>query len=160
MLKELKSDEKSLIDKACELKKLLDRENFDVDKLNKKNLFSLFYSLTGQLKDRKEKSKEKQNRLGELSTTEYEEKNISEITHSRRNNPSDGLGWHLATNDAKIDWDWIEPLGVPVWLRSFVAVEATLRTWADEGWGSGGWWAASPDSEGTAAFLRLRVWMI
>lgn len=54
MLDELQDEQENLKDKVSELKKVLEKENSDVDKLNKKSLASIFYSVTGKLDDRLE----------------------------------------------------------------------------------------------------------
>ena len=54
ILKELRNDESELNHKAYELKTVLDKENLDVEKLNKKNIVSIFYSITGKLEEKKE----------------------------------------------------------------------------------------------------------
>ena len=53
ILKELRNDETELNHKVYELKKVLDKENLDVEKLNKKNIVSIFYSVTGKLEEKK-----------------------------------------------------------------------------------------------------------
>ena len=53
ILKELRNDETELNQKVSELKKVLDKENLDVEKLNKKNIVSIFYSVTGKLEEKK-----------------------------------------------------------------------------------------------------------
>ena len=45
ILKELRNDETELNQKVSELKKVLDKENLDVEKLNKKNIVSIFFSV-------------------------------------------------------------------------------------------------------------------
>jgi hypothetical protein len=55
ILKELRNDESELNHKVYELKEVLDKENLDVEKLNKTNIASVFYSITGKLNDRLEK---------------------------------------------------------------------------------------------------------
>jgi len=54
ILKELRNDESELNHKVYELKTVLDKENLDVEKLNKKNIVSVFYSVTGKLEEKKE----------------------------------------------------------------------------------------------------------
>lgn len=55
MLNELKNDEDELKHKVYELKKTLDKETLDVEKLNNNNIVSVFYSVTGKLEDKLEK---------------------------------------------------------------------------------------------------------
>lgn len=55
MLKELRNDESELNHKVYELKSVLDKEKLDVEKLNKTNIASIFYSVTGKLNDKLEK---------------------------------------------------------------------------------------------------------
>jgi len=54
MLNELRTEQKDLKNKVSELKSVLEKENSDVDKLNKKSLASIFYSVIGKLDDRLE----------------------------------------------------------------------------------------------------------
>jgi len=54
MLNELRNEQKYLKSKVLELKKVLEKENSDVDKLNKKSLASIFFSVVGNLDDRLE----------------------------------------------------------------------------------------------------------
>lgn len=54
MLNELRSEQENLESKVSKLKKILEKENSDVDKLNKKSLASIFYSAIGKLDDRLE----------------------------------------------------------------------------------------------------------
>lgn len=54
ILKELIKDESQIEDKIYELKTVLDKENLDVEELNRKNIISIFYSLTGKIQEKKE----------------------------------------------------------------------------------------------------------
>lgn len=54
MLNELRSEQENLKNKVLQLKKILEKENSDVDKLNKKSFSSIFYSAIGKLEGRLE----------------------------------------------------------------------------------------------------------
>jgi len=54
MLNELRSEQENLKNKVFKLKNTLAKENSDVDKLNKKSLASIFYSVIGKLEGRLE----------------------------------------------------------------------------------------------------------
>jgi hypothetical protein len=55
MVKELQRQQYELEDKSMELKSILNKENLDVEKLEKKSLSNIFYSLLGSLDNRIEK---------------------------------------------------------------------------------------------------------
>ena len=57
MLKELREQQRVLVDRVEELKTLLEKENEDVDKLEAKNLTHLFYSVLGKLGEQVEKER-------------------------------------------------------------------------------------------------------
>ncbi|WMJ76169.1 MULTISPECIES: hypothetical protein [unclassified Sedimentibacter] len=88
MLKELKDERNQLKKKETELKSILVKENDDVEKLNKKGLASIFYSVVGKLDDKLEEeqreaiaAKLKHNQaLTDLENVEYE---ISKLSQER-----------------------------------------------------------------------------
>lgn len=88
MLNELNKQLVDLKDKASQLKKVLEKENVDVDKLNKKSIASIFYSAIGKLEERLEKEQQealaaklKYNQaVNDLENVEYE---ITKLTKER-----------------------------------------------------------------------------
>lgn len=54
MLNELRTEQENLKNKVMNFKNVLEKENSDVDKLNKKSLASIFYSVIGKLEGRLE----------------------------------------------------------------------------------------------------------
>ncbi len=54
MLNELRTEQENLKNKMINLKNILEKENSDVDKLNKKSIASIFYSAVGKLDERLE----------------------------------------------------------------------------------------------------------
>ncbi len=88
MLKELKDERNQLKKKETELKSILVKENYDVEKLNKKGLATIFYSVVGKLDDKLEEeqreaiaAKLKHNQaLTDLENIEYE---ISKLSQER-----------------------------------------------------------------------------
>jgi len=52
MLMELQGEQENLKVKVSELRKILEKENLDVNKLNNKSIVSVFYSVIGKLEDR------------------------------------------------------------------------------------------------------------
>ena len=90
ILKELKNDESELHHKANEFKIILDKENLDVEKLNNKNIVSIFYSVTGKLDEKLEKEQ----REALSAKLKYDQANydlesiraeISELTKEKEN---------------------------------------------------------------------------
>lgn len=89
MINELEGQLNDIKSKAYKLKKVLEKEKIDVEKLNKNSLASMFYSVIGKLEDRLEKEQQealaaklKYNQaVDDLENIEYE---ISKLREERK----------------------------------------------------------------------------
>lgn len=77
MLKHLRREQYSLEEKVVELKKKLDKENLDVQKLEKKSLSLLFYSVLGNIQERADK--ERQEALAAKLSYEQAVRDLEEV---------------------------------------------------------------------------------
>lgn len=86
MLYELQKEREDLKNKAFHFKEVLEKENLDVEKLNKKSVAAVFYSVLGKLEDRLEKEQREaltaklkyDQAIYDLENVEYEISNLSE----------------------------------------------------------------------------------
>lgn len=57
MIQHLKSEQSQLENKAAELKAILEKENYDVEKIENRSIASVFYSMLGKLEEQVEKER-------------------------------------------------------------------------------------------------------
>lgn len=92
MLNDLQKEREELINTASHFKEVLEKENLDVDKLNKKSVAAVFYSVLGKLEDRLEKEKREaitaklkyDQAISDLENVEYEISNHSKERNELR----------------------------------------------------------------------------
>jgi len=79
MMEVLRKDEAELEKKVTELNQILNKENLDVTRLEKKSLAHLFYSVLGNIDEKMQK--EKQEALAAKLKVEHAEQELNEIKH-------------------------------------------------------------------------------
>jgi len=57
MIQQLKLEQSKLESKAAELKDILNKENYDVEKIENKSIASIFYSMLGKLEEQVDKER-------------------------------------------------------------------------------------------------------